>query len=186
MELRDRFGRFYQVPEGGANYYGVMGCAEIPKSISLHYDRIAVAAGTGSTLAGIAMGAPEGKSILAVPVLRGGEFLEVDVKGFLRNAGHDDELVAYLTNRILWDFNSHGGGYGKVKPELVDFVKSFHDLNGVALDGIYTGKLLMAVRQGFLSGTIGKSETIVAIHSGGVQGNLGLNQRLSLDLPIRH
>lgn len=54
--LRQRFGDFYLLPEGGSNALAVCGCAEIPAEIDESFDVICCAVGTGGTLAGIAAG----------------------------------------------------------------------------------------------------------------------------------
>src|ERR1700761_3551593 len=50
--LRDRFGRFYLLPEGGSNGLAARGCAELPAEIKVPFDVLCVACGTGGTLAG--------------------------------------------------------------------------------------------------------------------------------------
>jgi 1-aminocyclopropane-1-carboxylate deaminase len=52
-KLRDRFGDFYYLPEGGSNSLAVRGCVELPKEIDIDFDVICCACGTGGTLAGI-------------------------------------------------------------------------------------------------------------------------------------
>jgi hypothetical protein len=52
--LRQQFGDFYLLPEGGSNDLGARGCAEIPKEIDPDFDVICCPCGTGGTLAGIA------------------------------------------------------------------------------------------------------------------------------------
>ena len=53
--LRQKFGSFYLVPEGGDNHYGALGCSELVKEVP-DYDFYVCAAGTGTTAAGITMG----------------------------------------------------------------------------------------------------------------------------------
>ena len=68
--LRERFGDFYLLPEGGSNEAAVRGCAELPGELGTGFDVICCAVGTGGTLAGIAAGlAPRA----ARPRLRGVE-----------------------------------------------------------------------------------------------------------------
>ena len=54
-ELEQRFGRFFLVPEGGANGLGVRGCAEILSEVEEQFDIVCCSAGTGTTLAGLAI-----------------------------------------------------------------------------------------------------------------------------------
>ena len=70
------------------------------------------------------------------------------------------------------------GGYGKWNTELIDFIKSFYNQTQIILDPIYTGKMMYAAHK---AGRL--NEDWVYIHTGGIQGNRGFNQRFSLDIP---
>jgi len=50
---------------------------------------------------------------------------------------------------------------------------AFEAVHGVPLEPVYTGKLLFAVHQMRLEGTLGQDEPVVLIHSGGLQGRRG-------------
>ena len=100
-------GGCYVIPMGGSNALGAKGCAEIPRDIAEDYDLICCPVGTGGTLAGLAAGLPEGKRALGFSVLKGGGFLNDDVKRLQREAfGHTTENWS-----INLDF--HCGGYAK-------------------------------------------------------------------------
>jgi 1-aminocyclopropane-1-carboxylate deaminase len=57
-ELLAKFPNFHIVPEGGANYYGIIGCQEILSETPNNYDHIFVAQGTTTTSAGLVFGLP--------------------------------------------------------------------------------------------------------------------------------
>lgn len=182
-ELREKFGSFFMVPEGGANYWGVCGCMEILKEPALAYKEVWLPAGTGSTLSGIVLSANSDIEIHAVSVLKGGSFLEQDVYGFINLVLNQPDLAIEYARQVNWHLNDHCGGYGKLNEELISFIHDFYDLNGVALDGIYTGKMLLALRNDLKAHQRDASK-ILAIHTGGIQGNKGLNYRFKLDLPL--
>ncbi|WP_258038859.1 1-aminocyclopropane-1-carboxylate deaminase/D-cysteine desulfhydrase, partial [Streptomyces sp. SM12] len=80
--MRERFGRFHEVPEGGSNAAAVRGCAELGRELAEAAPRpdvVALPCGTGGTLAGVAAGLGPGQSALGVPVLKGG-FMEGEVR----------------------------------------------------------------------------------------------------------
>jgi 1-aminocyclopropane-1-carboxylate deaminase len=85
-ELKNRFGKFYMIPEGGTNELAVKGCAEFANNLGreVEFDYLCLAAGTGSTMTGMMEGSHESKSIIGFPVLKGGDFLK-------------DEIVKYTT-----------------------------------------------------------------------------------------
>jgi 1-aminocyclopropane-1-carboxylate deaminase len=59
--LRQRFGDFFLIPEGGSNPAAVRGAAEIATEFPPDYDIVCCPCGTGGTLAGLAAGLPPGR-----------------------------------------------------------------------------------------------------------------------------
>ena len=53
IDLENKFGKFYIIPEGGSNSLGVKGCQEILTEIDLDFDYLCCAIGTGCTAAGL-------------------------------------------------------------------------------------------------------------------------------------
>ena len=53
----------------------------------------------------------------------------------------------------------------------------------IPLDGIYTGKMVLGVLDLIKKDYFPKGSTILLIHTGGIQGNIGLNKRFRLKLP---
>lgn len=72
--LREEFGDFYLVPEGGSNALAIPGCAELVEEIAERFDVICCPVGTGGTLAGIASALGEGQRAIGFSVLKGGDF----------------------------------------------------------------------------------------------------------------
>ena len=58
--LLDRHGRAYVLPEGGSNAAAAVGCADLGRELRGAADVVAVACGTGGTLAGLAAGLADG------------------------------------------------------------------------------------------------------------------------------
>lgn len=169
--LRDRFGRFYHVPEGGANGLGVKGCAEILPEVDEYYDVVCCAAGTGTTLAGLALSLPTGRRLIGFPALKGGEFLRAEVEGLTLESGlrpRSDQHVLELVTEY------HFGGYGKVPVELLDFIRGFEARTTLPLDPIYTGKMMFGIYDMLSKGLFAEGSTLLAIHTGGLQGWRGL------------
>ena len=69
-ELCVEFENHYVVPEGGANFYGMIGCQEIIKEIDIDYDVLLVAQGTSTTSCGLLLGLPDGVKLHVVPALK--------------------------------------------------------------------------------------------------------------------
>ena len=164
-EFEALYGDFYVLPEGGSNDLAVRGCAEIINVQDKHFSHMALAVGTGATLAGVAEGAFPGQQILGFPALKG-DFLQKDICNF--------------TSQRNWCLmkDYHFGGYAKLTPELVRFINEFKRTSQVALDPIYTGKvtfgLLDLVRKDYFP----SGSHLLMIHTGGLQALEGMNEKL--------
>ncbi len=177
--LEKEFGKFYLVPEGGSNVFAVKGCAEIINNISIDYDVICSACGTGGTIAGIIASVDQDKQVLGFPALKGGKFLKEDIQQLL--LAYKNELNCKVENtnwNLITDY--HFGGFAKVKPELVDFIRSFKENHNILLDFIYTGKMLFGLFDMIKSSNQLDSKTIIVVHTGGIQGNKGFEERLNI------
>lgn len=170
--LQERFGDFFLIPEGGANVAGVQGCADIAKllnwsapvaAMSSPSERVvALACGTGTTLAGLLLGREEDYRILGISALKG-DFLENDVRMALQSCGVADPGNWRITQE--W----HGGGYARFSPELLDFIRGFQQRTGIPLEPVYTGKLLLGLYRMLERGEFPPGTEIIAIHTGGLQ-----------------
>ena len=172
--LQQRYAPCLVIPEGGANPEGVRGCMAIAALLD---DAVAVAAGsnvyvvavgTGTTLAGLAASLPADSKLVGVSALRGADDLETRVEQALLACGGTSTACDW---RILHDF--HCGGFARVSAELRDFILAFELVHGISLEPVYTGKALFAIHQLLQRGYWRSGESIVMIHTGGLQGRRG-------------
>lgn len=180
-ELKQEFGNFYLVPEGGSNAFAVKGCTEIKNNITVDFDVITCANGTGGTIAGIIASLDNSKTIVGFPALKGGEFLVNDIQRLLNEYSIQFEKEIQNNN---WKLNTdyHFGGYGKINQELVDFVNEFKQKHHIPLDLIYTGKMMFGIYQLIKMTNQFNGKKIVVVHTGGLQGNKGFEERLGIEL----
>ena len=172
QQLREQFGKFYLIPEGGSNALAVQGCAEIVNDIDTSaYDYLCTACGTGGTLAGLVAGMNRKKQLLGFPALKGGSFLKTEVDKLTRE--YNGQL--YHNYQLMTDY--HFGGYAKWTPELLNFMNIFRDVTGVPLDPIYTGKMLFGIYDLVQKGFFKPGTRLLAIHTGGLQGIQGFKER---------
>lgn len=170
--LKDSFGDFYLIPEGGTNSLAVKGCEEILTSQDASFDFICCAVGTGGTISGIVNSAKPNQKILGFPALKG-DFLQDEIRIFVKN--NNWELITKY----------HFGGYGKVSEDLISFINTFYTTTKIPLDPIYTGKMLYGVLDLIESNYFPAQSKILVIHTGGLQGIKGMNETLSRkNLPI--
>lgn len=163
--LREKFGRFYFIPEGGTNAFAIMGVKEFADSLSsIAFDYRCVPVGTGGTLVGLIQGLNGLRNIIGYSVLKDGEFLKGEVRQLLKLTHHNDPGNWQLIT------NYHHGGYGKVSGELLTFLTDFEKQHGFSLDPIYTGKMMWGIFEDVRRGNFRKGSTILALHTGGLQG----------------
>jgi 1-aminocyclopropane-1-carboxylate deaminase len=174
-ELQRQFGPAYVLPEGGTNSLALRGVAELIDELRQHtdFDAVAVAAGTGGTLAGLALGlagASYPARAVGVAALKGADFLRADIDALTRAAtGHPPAAYELHTGY-------HFGGYAKLPAELRVFIQEFRASYGVLLDPIYTSKLLFGVLDLIEQGHFLRGSTVVAVHTGGLQAWAGFEQ----------
>lgn len=161
-ELKNKFGDFYLIPEGGTNELAVKGCEEILVADDAQFDYICCAVGTGGTISGISNAALPHQKVLGFPALKG-DFLKKEIRKFASNENW--ELIA----------DYHFGGYGKVNLELIEFINNFYQDNNVPLDPVYTGKLVFGVLDLIEKNYFPDNSKILIIHTGGLQGIQGMN-----------
>ena len=180
-ELKKEFGEFYLIPEGGSNALAVKGCREIIENINVDYDIICSACGTGGTLAGIIASVNNDKKVIGFPALKGGAFLKEDIQQLL--TAYSTELD-YKVENTNWELITeyHFGGFAKVKPELIDFIRDFKTKHNILLDFIYTGKMLFGLYDMISNSNQFDNKIIVVVHTGGIQGNKGFEERLGIKI----
>ncbi|OON70644.1 1-aminocyclopropane-1-carboxylate deaminase/D-cysteine desulfhydrase [Hymenobacter sp. CRA2] len=178
--LLAELGPAYVVPEGGSNALALRGCAELVQELDAAgeaYDALAVACGTGGTLSGLLTGLDGRRAAVGVAALKGAEFLRADVDALTEQA-----VGKRYTNYHL-HLNAHFGGYAKYSAELLVFIGAFYQRHHVVLDPVYTGKLLAGTLQVIEAGYFARGSTVVAIHTGGLQGWAGFQQRFGAAPP---
>ena len=169
--LKKEFGEFYLLPEGGTNPLALKGCAEIVEELDFPYDMITTCCGTGGTLGGIIAGLNGRNHAMGFSVLKGGAFLQQDIRDHIRKYNGN----TYLNWHIELDY--HFGGYARYSPELINFINDFKRKQKVQLDPVYTGKMMFGIFDMINKDKIKKGTSIIAVHTGGLQGIAGFNKR---------
>lgn len=169
-------GAFF-VNEGGASKEAVKGCSEIIEELPKNTTHLFCAAGTGTTAAGLLVGIQERKlniQLHVVPVLKGnsiaggGSFIE-------------DEILKYAgnTRQVVFHTDYHFGGYARTQPQLIAFIKKFSAEEGILIDPVYTGKMFFAIEELLGKGYFKENDNIVALHTGGLLGIMGMKAQFS-------
>lgn len=161
--LQQEFADPFIIPEGGTNESAVKGCTEWGRLLLAEhaFDVLFLPVGTGGTLAGLVCGLSGEKKVIGISVLKGGGFLHESVR----------ELMMQTSGQAFanWSVHTsyHHGGYGRTTPELMSFIARMKLQHGLVLDHVYTGKMMFALWEEIMSGTIARGTTVLALHTGG-------------------
>lgn len=169
---------FYLLPEGGATREGVISCQNIAREIldALPLEKrgyplfIAVPAGTGTTAAGVISGlGGTGKTIIFPAAPYGVD--ESTIMARLAGLSIGKKTSFYVIQDYIF------GSFVSNRTELTTFAAQFYDQTGIHLDPIYTVKMLYGVYDLLRKGYFPPKSTVVALHTGGLQGWDGFRQR---------
>jgi 1-aminocyclopropane-1-carboxylate deaminase len=152
----------YIIPEGGTNTAALKGVAEIRHELPDDTEVIAVACGSGGTLAGLitAYADRPDVSLLGFSVLKGEDQLTPTIKKLLKEGG----VEAKCQWRVIT--GHHFGGYAKAPQELTDYMRQFKAQHDIALDYVYTGKMMFGLEEWLK--THPEVTKAVALHTGGL------------------
>jgi 1-aminocyclopropane-1-carboxylate deaminase len=162
----------YLVPEGGANYYGVVGCQQIMGEIKEDVDHVFISQGTTTTSCGVLMSINEDQQLHVVPALKGFDSIS-EMRTLLGKSGFESDMIDDALAKVIVHSESHFGGYGKYPVGLIKFIEQFYKDHQLKLDPIYTGKAMHCLLEE-LNDSKYNEKTIVFIHSGGLQGGKGI------------
>ena len=163
----------HQVPEGGGGLAGALGCKPLVNQVREQlatvgwddYDGWWLAAGTGTTLAGLMLGEAGRRRVygaLAVPEDHG---VAPQVEAILQAGG--------LLARNVELIDASRGGFARVDDALLGFMRASEAASGLPLEPLYTAKALMALEQAVKEGVIARGMRLVFVHTGGLQGRRG-------------
>ncbi|MDB5286660.1 MAG: cuyA [Mucilaginibacter sp.] len=157
------------IDEGGASAEAAKGCSELVNELTQSYDHILCACGTGTTAAGIINGINQhnlSTQFNAIPVFKNGDFIKDEIDKFLLTPTNYQLHTSY-----------HFGGYGKTTNELIGFIKQFVIDTGILIEPVYTGKMLYALYDLAAKDYFKPGSKILAIHTGGIWGLLGMKDK---------
>lgn len=157
----------YFVPEGGGGALGQSGAGRIVDYIPPEYTHIAVAVGSGTTLMGLLQRLPAGVAILAFLPMKNGRYLEQQIAPLVPPQ-----------HAIEWFDTWHFGGFGKCQPALVQFMNAMFRQHQLPLDFVYTAKMMFGLNELVQQKVFPPGSRMLAIHTGGLQGNVSIAAQL--------
>jgi len=161
--LKQEFGDFYLIPEGGNNAAGKKGCAELLTELNEHYDIICCEVGSGTMLSALIENNTNSLT----------RFLGFCV---MKNQSLDEEIKKHLSADVAeWKINHdyHFGGFAKTTNELNHFIIQFKQEYNIQLEPVYSAKMLWGILDLIKKNAFKPGSHILAIHGGGLQGLRG-------------
>lgn len=157
----------YIINEGGYGIKGAEGAATIPDACDKEsYTHFICACGTGTMMAGIIRAVSLHQQVIGISVLKNNNELKASIKS----------LLSYPAENYLLVHDYHFGGYAKYTADLIHFMNRFYQNTRIPSDFVYTGKLFFALAGLIKKGIIPPGSRVLAIHSGGLQGNISLKK----------
>lgn len=160
-----RFPHAIIIPQGGFSKQGAKGAAMIASKFpSEKYSHIALAVGTGATLAGILNSTEGNPAVLAFPALKGMNDITQRMNAL--------EVPTSPKLKVIHDY--HFGGFTKINNELIGFMNQFYHRYQIPLDRVYTSKMMFGIMDLIRKDYFPSGSRILCLHTGGLQGNLSL------------
>jgi len=169
-KILNNYPNYLLINEGGFGFEAFKGIAEayheIVVELDQHPDYLLCSVGTAASYIGLSKVCQN--NLIGFNALRNEKIQNEVIKH------HDtDEIPA---GHVLMN-EYHIGGYAKYSSELIQFMHQLYAEHGVPTDVVYTGKLFYGFFDLLSKGYFKKNSSIVIYHSGGLQGNDGMNFR---------
>lgn len=171
---QQRYPQLYAVAEGGLGLPAAKSCASLRQQVQtqLHrlgwsdYDAWWLAAGTGTTLAGLVLAEAGEHPVYGALAVPAGHGTASQVAALLAEAGMADEGYHLV--------EACRGGFARVDPELLAFMRAAELSSGVQFEPLYTAKALLALRRQVEAGYFAPATRVLFVHTGGLQGRRAL------------
>jgi 1-aminocyclopropane-1-carboxylate deaminase len=165
-ELKNKYGEHILIPEGGFSIKGKEGAELITQYFSdKNFTHVCLPVGTATTFAGLVDSNKNETEIIGFSVVKNMNDIE---KRFA-------ELKVNPQKNYSFFNDYHFGGYAKKTEELIAFMNDFYLQNKIALDFVYTAKMIFGVKDLIEKKYFTEGSKILCIHTGGLQGNISLD-----------
>lgn len=169
-QLQKHYPYAWIIPEGGNDAWGRAGLHELAALIPPEVNYVALAIGTGTTLGGLCQAMPHRKGWLGFAPFKKVAHQEKALKELLK------QDLTQLNCRLFCD--TVWKGFGTYDDRLIDFMNQFYEEQNIPLDLVYTAKLMFYLKQLIQQGQFLPGSHLLAIHSGGLQGNASVASQL--------
>ena len=164
----NKYGEHILIPEGGFSVKGKEGAGLIDQYFTdKNFTHVCLPVGTATTFAGLVDTNKNETEIIGFGVLK--NFHDIE-KRFA-------ELKVNPRKKYSFIGDYHFGGYAKKTNELISFMNDFYEQNKIALDFVYTAKMMFGIYDLIQKKYFPDGSKILCIHTGGLQGNSSLQSK---------
>ena len=152
------------IPEGGSNTLAIDSLSNAYRDVFKsplceNLTHAICATGTGATLTGLYNAAPSTVKVIGIQAVAEHQATLKRIEQWLSRTPENLTIV-----------QGHLGGFGKQPAQLLEFIDQFDAKFNLPLDPIYNGKAMLKIVQMIDAGTLKKSDKILLINTGGLQG----------------
>lgn len=164
-KLQEEFPSAWIIPEGGNNLEGRKGAGDLACYIPDEVTHVAMAVGTGTTFCGLRNKLNHKVRLLGFAPFRKTEEQYAAVNRYCPDVSND--CIALFPDE-KWK------GFARWDDDLIRFMNTFYETFQIPLDIVYTAKLMYYLKRKIEAGDFPKGSHLLAIHSGGLQGNVSV------------
>ncbi len=174
--IQQQFPDYFWIGEGGYGALGAEGFRDLAPWILPEYSHLLCASGTGTTAAGLVKVALAHQEVCSFSIVGDHLSLESEIKALL----NEEEKLKKL--KVYHGFEQ--GGYAKKSAKVFDFMNQIWKKHKLPTDFIYTAKMFIGIFELMEKGGFVEGSHLLAIHTGGLQGNRSLKTQLSFRYPV--
>lgn len=171
---QQRYPHLLPVDEGGLGLPAARSCATLRLQVKSQlaalgwqdYDGWWLAAGTGTTMAGLVMAEAGERPVYGALAVPKGHGVDTQIATLLTAVG--------MANQGYHLIDACRGGFARLDPQLLAFMLESEASGGVPLEPLYTAKALLALRQQVEAGYFASGTRLLFVHTGGLQGRRAL------------
>lgn len=183
------------IPQGGFGPKGVEGATEMLQyAKAATYTHIVCAVGSGTMFAGLCLSGLPHANIMGLVVHKDDQ-IKCEIEHLLNSSITSRNNIFNTSPLVLLDdhehfpnikmhemhsmnlYHDHAGGFAKANPDVISFMNWFHQNTMIPTDFVYTGRLMKWIFDSIKDGKFPAGSRILAIHSGGLQGNISLKKQ---------